>query len=511
MKVFVWIAVASLVWYPPRLTITPQPGSKLSDVVEVRVTASEPLKRVEFLLDGRLVGTDTSTPYTWTWDTLSSEDGEQVLTLRAVDASDRVAAVEVRYTIDNELSRGGTFYLNTTREHLAARRWHEAVKSARRAVHLLPNDGQAHHLLAQAWLGASEWSNALKSAERAASLSPLPEVLLTLAEAHLRVAFSTMEEEKRFAAMQSAVDAGLRAGNLRVASAKTPVEKARELARLGTLEESAASYLQAGNTEENLLSTIRCYLLAGKWQDADRICNLAERAGSDKAVIGAYRALVLSSRAKTAEARAALERIEDAGKAETLVALARANIALREMKAPEALRILLSLQSRQEASEAVDVMLMTAYAEVRDFPRAEDHFRNALLRNPLDWRALAQKGYESLAVGSIRNAARYFDLAGRIRSDDAWVLCGQSLCAEDKRRAVELAQKAVRQSPADPWAWVVLSSAQWRAGQLDEALRSIQRAYNMDRDNYNIGSPPDVRRAGQIARILGRRPILPLK
>lgn len=512
MKGFLWVALAVLAWYPPRLTITPEAGSTVSDVVEVRVTASEPLKRVEFLLDGNPVGSDTSTPYTWTWDTLSVAEGEHVVTVRAIDMNDRTASTDVRYVVDNGLSRGGAFYLNTAREQMSAQQWDAMVKSARRAVRLLPDDGQAHHLLARAWLGVSQWARALESAERAATLSPSPETLSTLAEAHMRMAFSqSTDDAKRFSSLQAAVESALRAGELRLSSAKSPVERARALAQLGRLEEAANAYLQAGNTADNILSAARCYLLAGQWQDADRMCNLAERRAADKAVVGVYRALVLALRARVADARGVLQSLESSEQARVLIALAQANIALREMRAPEALRTLLPLDAQGVAPGALNTLLMSAFAEVRDFPRAEDHFRNALIRHPLNWQALAQKGYESLAVGSVVNAARYFDLAARIRANDAWVLCGQSLCTPDKRQAVELAQKAVRQAPADPWALVVLSSAQWRAGQLDEAIRSIKRAYEMDRENYNIGSPPDVRRAGQIARIFGRRPVLPLE
>lgn len=512
MKGFLWMALGVLVWYPQRLTITPQPGSMVSDVVEVRVTASEPLKRVEFWLDGNRVGSDTSTPYTWAWDTLSVNEGEHVLTVRAIDMNDRISSTDVRYVVDNGLSRGGAFYLNTASEHLSARRWEEALKSARRAVRLLPDDGQVHHLLAQAWLGVSQWAKALESAERAVSLSPSPQTFSTLVEAQVHVAFSQItDERKRFSSLQAAVESALRAGELRLASAKSPVERARALAQLGRLEEAANTSLQAGNTAENLLSAARFYLLAGRWQDADRMCNLAERRSADKAVVGIYRALVLALRARLTEARTALDGVKATEQTKGLIALVQANIALREMKAGEALRTLLPLEVQEIAPGTLDTLLMSAFAEVRDFPRAEDHFRDALIRNPLDWQALAQKGYESLSVGSLVNAVRYFDLAARIRPDDAWVLCGQSLCAPDKRQAVELAQKAVKQAPSDPWALVVLSCAQWRAGQLDEATRTIKRAYEMDRENYNIGSPPDVRRAGQIARILGRRPALPLE
>jgi tetratricopeptide (TPR) repeat protein len=512
MRTLWWLTVAVVLGFPPRLTVVPETGSTVSDIVEVRVTSNEPLRRVDFLLDGNLVGSDTTTPYTWQWDTLSVAEGEHVLTLRVVDWNDRVASTEVRYQVDNSLSRGGAFYLEASREHLAAERWDDALKAARRAVRLLPNDGQAHYLLARAWMGVSQWTKALESAERAVQLSPSPEAFNTLAQAHLRVAFAqVVDQEKRFASLQSAIEAARRGGEMLLAQAKTPQEKAYALTRLGRLEEAANAYLQAGSTAQNFLWAARCYLLAGRWQDAERMCNLAERQTGDKTVLSIYRALIQAARIKTTEARQALEKLEEPGGAKTLLALARAEIALRERKAPEALRILVPLPAQGVKSDALDTLLMIAFAETRDFPRAEDHFQSALQHNPLNWLALAQKGYETLAVGSIVTAARYFELAASIRPEDAWVLCGQSLCAEDKRRAVELAQKAVKQSPDDPWTLVVLSCAQSRAGQIEEAFRSIERARRMDQENYNMGVPPDVRRAGQIARILGRRPIAPLE
>lgn len=513
MKALAWITVASMIcWYPPRLTVTPETGSTVSDVVEVRVTSNEPLKRVEFLLDGKPVGSDTTTPYTWEWDTLSVAEGEHVLTLRVTDWNDRVASTEVRYKVDNGLSRGGAYYLEQARQYLSARQWDDALKAARRAAHLLPNDGQAHHLLALAWLGVSQWTKAVESAERAVQLLPSPETCNTLAQAYLRVAFVQMvDQEKRFASLREAIEAALRGGELRLAQAKTLAEKARALAQLGRLEEAATAYLQANSTAESFLGGARCYLLAGRWQDAERMCNLAERRAADKTIVGICRALALSLRGRIPEARAALEQLKETEATGILLVLAKANVALREMKASEALRALLPLREQGKTSDALDALLTAAFAEAREFPRAEDHFREALLQNPLNWQVLAQKGYETLAVGSLATASRYFELAARIRPDDAWVLCGQALCAGDKRRAVELAQKAVKQAPTDPWTLVVLSYAQSRAGQIEEALRTIERARNMDRENYNIASPPDARRAGQMARILGRRVMLPLE
>lgn len=511
MKALVSVALLA-VWmaYPPRLTIVPEAGSVLSDVVEIRVTASEPLKRVEFLLNGQLVGSDTSTPYTWTWDTLLVPEGEHTITVRVVDWNDRTASTEVRYRVDNGLSRGGEFYLQQAQEHLSARAWGEAVRAARRAMLLLPNEARAHHLLARAWLGASQWEKAVESARRAVDLQATPETCLTLAEAHLHVAFAqTMDQERRFRALEEAVQAALRGGELRLAQAKHPLEKAQALAALGRLEEAGATYPQAGNRAETYLSAARCYLLAGRWQDAERLCNLAEQRGADKTVISVYRALAVALRGRFAEARARLERVEETEAHREILTLARADLALRERQPAEALRLLRQLQ--EAPSDAVDILLAEALAQVRDFPRAEEQFRQAMLRRPLNWHALAQKGYETLAVGSLNTALRYFELAARIRPDDAWVLCGRALCTADRRQSVELARRAVQQAPGDAWALAVLSWAQWRAGQLDDALRTIERARRLDREHIDLASPPDARRSAQFARQLGRRVALPLE
>lgn len=509
MKTLAWILLMGVLLYPPRLTIVPAGGSIVSDVVEVRVTADQPLQRAEFLLDGKLVGSDTSTPYTWLFDTLSVSEGEHVLTIRITDQQGRVASVDVTYRVDNALSRGGTFYLEEAQRHLSDRRWDDAVKAARRAAHLLPDNAQAHLLLARSWLALGQWGKALQSAGQANKILPSIETFNTLAETHLRMAFREgLADADRFAHLEAAVEAALRAGSEQLTLAKTPEEKAQALARLGKLEEAASALLQAENNAQNLLLAARYYLLAGQWQDADRMCNLAERRMPDKTTLQTLRALVLASRLRLAEARQMLERLEPSEQLQPIVVQARANVALRELKASEALRLLVPLRAQTPASDALETLLMGAYAEAREFPLAEDSFRRALLNNPLNWMALAQKGYETLAVGSISAAQRYFRLAAKIRGEDSWVLCGQALCEQDRRVALTLAQNAARRSPADPWTQVVLSYAQSRAGQMEEAFRTIVRLRNTDREHYNMASPPDARRAGQIARTLGRRIVL---
>lgn len=511
MNLLVCLAIFTAAWYPPKLTIHPEPGSTVSDIVEIRVTANEPLRQVEFWLNGQMVSSDTSTPYTWSWDTLSSPDGEQVIVLRVVDWDGRVVSTDVRYRVDNELSRGGAYYLSQAREQLSAGNTEEAIKAARRAVRLLPEDGNAHLLLAKAWLIARQWERALESAKQAARRLDDQASYQTLAEAHIRVAFANaMDQQRQLAELRSAVEAAQNAMQRQLQHARNPAERAAILAQMGKLQEAAESYMQAEQTAANLLAAARCFLLAGRWQEAERACNLAERRLADREIVTVLRAMILSLRGRPREALQMVERLSTS----QLTQLARANILLRDRRPLEALRIMVAMAASvsQDSKEAAakHTLAAMAFAEARDFPNALNHFQQAMLAQPLNWQLLAHKGYEALATGSTAVALSYFELAARISPNDEWILCGRALSTTDRQQAIQLARQAAQQAPSDLWISAALSYALSRAGRVEEAFQIIERAHRADRESVPFASPPDLRVAGQIVRLAGRRPILPL-
>ncbi len=68
---------------------SPAEGEILQGTVSFNVAATDDngVKRVEFLIDGQVVGSDSSAPYAWSWDTTQWNDGGYVLSARAVDPS----------------------------------------------------------------------------------------------------------------------------------------------------------------------------------------------------------------------------------------------------------------------------------------------------------------------------------------------------------------------------------------------------------------------------------------
>jgi len=90
---------------PPTTSITsPLDGATVSGTTNVTANASDDrgVTKVEFYLDGTLQTTDTSSPYSWSWNTTTASNGTHSLTSKAYDAagnSSTSAAVSV--TVNN--------------------------------------------------------------------------------------------------------------------------------------------------------------------------------------------------------------------------------------------------------------------------------------------------------------------------------------------------------------------------------------------------------------------------
>ncbi|WP_375764763.1 Ig-like domain-containing protein [Archangium gephyra] len=90
---------------PPDVALTsPAPGMYLggsSTVLEATATDNQAVSKVEFFVDGTLLGTDTSAPYTMTWSTAYAAEGAHTLTVKAHDLAGNVrTSTGVAVTVD---------------------------------------------------------------------------------------------------------------------------------------------------------------------------------------------------------------------------------------------------------------------------------------------------------------------------------------------------------------------------------------------------------------------------
>jgi len=88
----------------PTVTITnPSDGATVSGTVNVAANASDDggIVKVEFYVDGFLKLTDTSTPYTFPWDTMTIGNGSHTISAKAYDIVGKTATDTITVTVNN--------------------------------------------------------------------------------------------------------------------------------------------------------------------------------------------------------------------------------------------------------------------------------------------------------------------------------------------------------------------------------------------------------------------------
>jgi len=91
---------------PPTVAITsPANNSTVSDTVSVNVSAADNVgvTKVEYYVNNVLLGTDTATPYSFSWDTSSAAPGVYTLTVKAYDAAGNVSQSSSSVTVAKDL------------------------------------------------------------------------------------------------------------------------------------------------------------------------------------------------------------------------------------------------------------------------------------------------------------------------------------------------------------------------------------------------------------------------
>ncbi|HXH41803.1 MAG TPA: Ig-like domain-containing protein, partial [Thermoanaerobaculia bacterium] len=90
---------------PPTTSITaPTSGATVSGTTSVTASASDNVgvTKVEFYLDGALASTDTSSPYSWSWNTTTASNASHSLSTKAYDAAGNVGtSATVTVTVNN--------------------------------------------------------------------------------------------------------------------------------------------------------------------------------------------------------------------------------------------------------------------------------------------------------------------------------------------------------------------------------------------------------------------------
>jgi serine protease len=89
---------------PPIVSITnPSNGATVSGNVNITADASDDngVDRVEFYVNGGLLGLDSSAPYNFNWDSTSVVDGNHIISVIAFDTIDQIATSSISVEVNN--------------------------------------------------------------------------------------------------------------------------------------------------------------------------------------------------------------------------------------------------------------------------------------------------------------------------------------------------------------------------------------------------------------------------
>ncbi len=81
----------------------PAANSKVSGKVEIQATATsgKGVKNVEFYIDGKLLGNDSSEPYSYEWNTEEVKNGSHEIKVKAYDTANQTSEQKITVTVDN--------------------------------------------------------------------------------------------------------------------------------------------------------------------------------------------------------------------------------------------------------------------------------------------------------------------------------------------------------------------------------------------------------------------------
>ena len=106
---------------PPTAAITsPTNGATVSGTVNITASASDDIDvdRVDFLLDGALLGSDASAPYAFAWNSATASDGAHALAARAIDlAGNTGVSPQVNVTVSGGTGGGGSTTVDFANEN----------------------------------------------------------------------------------------------------------------------------------------------------------------------------------------------------------------------------------------------------------------------------------------------------------------------------------------------------------------------------------------------------------
>lgn len=516
--------IAAMLAFIAPVNVEPAPDSSVSDTVEVRVTTETPINSVEFLLDGKSVGIDSSTPYVYNWDTLSGDEGAHTVSVVMTDENSQTERKDFNYTVDNGLGQGLDYWIKSAKDQLPTTNRKELLGAAKRTYKIDPKSAITNALMALATLRNGDVQKAKQFAAAAAAMTVDKDLLSVMNVYWVEYAFTDgVDDVEKFSTLKSAINMNktLLVSALEKAEASSDsLSVATANLALNRFEKAAAEYAKAGkkgNTGDRNMDAAMCWLRAGRWQDAQVQVNLTKAVDPTNPRLALVQSAIKSAQGNGADDITALNNMTKLSvPMSNLKRYVLVDISLRLSRNPaESVALLEKAIEAGDKSALMNYYMMVAKTEQREYPDADVAIQNALKQDIMFFDVYAQRGFTEIALGNVLDAQKWFDLADAARTDDPWVLAGKAFISRDSKQSLEMAKKAVDGLPNIPWPMVVQAYVMNRnAGnnydQQTAANAIMEKARALDKRNFDMVIVRTQMETSQIMRRFGRKQPLPM-
>jgi tetratricopeptide (TPR) repeat protein len=282
-------------------------GAKISDTTTIIARATPDgdtgIDKVEFSVDDQLKATDTSTPYSFEWDTLEETEGTHTILVVAFDSKGRSAKSKISVTIDNELSKGAEAHAATALAALKEGNVKDAARYSRRALKIDPKNLKAARSLAGIYREQGLFAKGIATLEQAEIPAAEVDARKDLIGLYLLNADAGQSTEEFLQDAIKAAEVHKKLVDLKISSAAAqsdPVQSAisRGDAQFAARNWTAAirEYQKAGPPDTAHIDVnnrlILAFLNAGRLKEADSLAKQLVRSRSNNQVTIALQGLM---------------------------------------------------------------------------------------------------------------------------------------------------------------------------------------------------------------------------
>lgn len=294
-------------------------GDKISDVTTIvaKALSNDGIDKVEFRVDDQLKNTDSSTPYTYDWDTIADTEGEHTLSVTAYDSNGVSKRVTVKLIIDNDIAGGATGNLEKARTALADKDYEATVRLCRRVLKGDAMNVEGARLLAGAYSLKKDWNRAVAALEKVPTIEESLAGMKDMAYYRIQRALMPENAANFFNDFVKVDETRHKIGTLMVKSAikKSATDSIAigdALYNSGRFAEAVAEYQKVGSKEDSPKPAIArlalAYIAVGQYDQAQRLIRPIIRAKKDDANLRAVYALSLLHTRQPEEARTLLDK-----------------------------------------------------------------------------------------------------------------------------------------------------------------------------------------------------------